>query len=227
MKIAATLGCLMMVCTLASSVGCANMMAKSVTQKQVAEFNHQDTDGLIVNYTRDVVFTTADGVRLQGRDALRAYFAALFATTPDLRMELVDQTTVANGSGYQTKARFKVTSHDQTVELQVLTQSRAEGGTPVAYDVTNTIDGLIPGSPVAMTLEHAAAAAAMVSSSGTPGGQASGGAQAGVAQPPSGDLLDVLNASARKSPTPTAAAPPRPEPAAQAPISGGIFVLPQ
>jgi len=224
MTIARIISRLILVGTLAASVGCLNMVAKSVTQKQVAEFNQKDTDGLLANYANDVVFTTADGKRLQGRDPLRAYFASLFTTTPDLHMDLIDQNTVAIGGGYQTRARFKMTSHEQIVELHVVTLSRSEGGNTIAYEVTNTIDGLIPGSPVAMTLENAAAAATLVSPSGS---QAGGSAQAGVGEPPSGDLLETLNASARKASPPSVATPPRPEPAAPSPISSGVLVLPQ
>jgi uncharacterized protein (TIGR02246 family) len=227
MKIASTLARLMLLTTLAAPVGCTGMMARATVQSQVAVFNKHDTDALVGNYGKDVDFTTADGVHLKGRESVRAYFTALFATTPDVHMELVDQRTTSSADGYRTHATFKVTSRDQTVSLTVDTQSRSEDGKIVAYGVVNTIDGLVPGSPVAMTLEHAAAAASIVSTSSA----SAAGAKAGDAPaPPTGDLLDALNASTHKAPSATPALTPPPAPAAQqaaAPAPAGMFVLPQ
>ena len=79
------------------------MVASSAAKHRAAEFNGHDVDTIVKQYSQDAAFFTADGVRLQGRDAIRDYLRALFAVAPDIHVELIDQdtTSVAMG-GYRT-----------------------------------------------------------------------------------------------------------------------------
>ncbi|MGO8999986.1 MAG: YybH family protein [Polyangiaceae bacterium] len=133
-----------------------NAFAGTAAKDRAAVFNRHDPDALAATYSEDVVFTTEDGTRLEGREAVRGYYRALFAAAPDMHVELADQNTVAESGNYKSTATLTVTAQGKTWKLELDTTSRQENGAFVAYEATSKV---VSGTPVAPpVISHPAAA---------------------------------------------------------------------
>lgn len=64
-------------------------------QQQIDAFNSRDVEGFIAAYAPDVVIEDAGGnVFMRGHDGMRAMYGALFAQSPALHAEIVNQIRV-------------------------------------------------------------------------------------------------------------------------------------
>jgi hypothetical protein len=64
-------------------------------QQQVDAFNRRDVEQFLAAYAPDVVIEDAGGeVFVRGHDGIRALYGALFAQSPDLHAEIVNQIRV-------------------------------------------------------------------------------------------------------------------------------------
>jgi ketosteroid isomerase-like protein len=126
-----------------------NVFAGAAAKDRAAVFNRHDPDALAATYSEDVVFILEDGTRLEGRDAVRNYYRALFAAAPDMHVELADQTTVPDSGNYKSTTSLTVTSQGKTWKVAVDTTSRQENGTFVAFEATSKV---VSGTPVAVAV---------------------------------------------------------------------------
>jgi ketosteroid isomerase-like protein len=71
-----------------------------VLHRVIDGFKRRDADAIVAHFAEDCVFetprgTTIDGTRIEGRDAIRDFFANRFATIPDV--EYLDDTHFVSG----------------------------------------------------------------------------------------------------------------------------------
>ncbi len=64
-------------------------------EEQLAAYNARDLERFLACYTSDVIVEDASDTRLmEGREAMRATYAALFANSPDLHAEVLTRIRV-------------------------------------------------------------------------------------------------------------------------------------
>lgn len=64
-------------------------------QEQVDAFNARDLERFLAPYATDAILHNQDGaVMMEGHDALRAFFAAVFTQSPDLHCEILTRIRV-------------------------------------------------------------------------------------------------------------------------------------
>ena len=70
-------------------------MVTEVIDRQLAAYNAHDADAFAAHYADDVVVDDADGnVTIEGRADLRAAYAALFASSPEVHVKIVKRIVI-------------------------------------------------------------------------------------------------------------------------------------
>jgi len=88
------MGVLVAGCATARVAGRPGDAAVAVVERQLAAYNAQDLDAFAATYADEVVITDAKGaVLVQGKEALRARYAGLFAKYPRNRCRVSERRT--------------------------------------------------------------------------------------------------------------------------------------
>jgi uncharacterized protein (TIGR02246 family) len=148
--------------------GCVvHMVAHSIAADQTETFNKHDVDAIAASFTTDAVMVTADGSRLVGQEAIKAYLKRLFAAAPDIKMELVDIDTTSVGGGYKNTAHFKLAFANVSATLEMVSMTRKEGSKYLTYDATWTSATKLPDMPGAADSSGGPAAPSPAPAKGT------------------------------------------------------------
>jgi steroid delta-isomerase-like uncharacterized protein len=94
-RIATTIAVIISMCCLGVATGKGN--SADLVQQQFAAWNAHDADKVASFYTDDVVYEdVAFGLKAQGHAELRKMAADFFAGVPDLKLEVVSNTSMGN-----------------------------------------------------------------------------------------------------------------------------------
>jgi uncharacterized protein (TIGR02246 family) len=78
---------------------------RRITESYFAAENRRDLEGILEHFHQDVRFLAPDGVLLDGREAVREFYAANAAGMPQLAVDLVDEVVDGPRGAIQWLAR--------------------------------------------------------------------------------------------------------------------------
>jgi uncharacterized protein (TIGR02246 family) len=100
---------------------------RRVTESYFAAENRRDLGGILDHFSEDVRFFAPDGVLLEGRAAIREFYAANAAGMPRLTVDLVDEVVDGPRGAVRWLARG-VSTDGEEVLMRGANVVRVEGG---------------------------------------------------------------------------------------------------